>query len=137
MKKKAIITVVSKQAATDDSAIEVVTPGEYYREEDCYFAVYDESKLSGMEGTKTTLKISPNDFLLTRVGTTNAEMKFRKNSNEISMYDTPYGMLELKLETKDLKVNLDDEGGEVEIKYNLAISGQEPQNTVLKVNIKA
>ncbi|MCM0649764.1 DUF1934 domain-containing protein [Clostridium swellfunianum] len=137
MKKKAIITVVSKQAGTDDSAIEVVTPGEYYREENCYFAVYDETKLSGMEGTKTTLKISPNDFLLTRVGTTNAEMKFRKNSNEISMYDTPYGMLELKLETKDLKVDLDDDGGEVEIKYNLAISGQEPQNTVLKVNIKA
>lgn len=137
MKKKAIITVVSKQAGTDDSVIEVVTPGEYYREENCYFAVYDETKLSGMEGTKTTLKISPNDFLLTRVGTTNAEMKFRKNSNEISMYDTPYGMLELKLETKDLKVDLDDDGGEVEIKYNLAISGQEPQNTVLKVNIKA
>jgi uncharacterized beta-barrel protein YwiB (DUF1934 family) len=137
MKKKAIITVVSKQSGSDDSAIEVVTPGEYYKEEDSYIAVYDETELSGMEGTKTTLKISPEDFLLTRVGTTNAEMKFKKDAKEVTMYDTPYGVLELKLETKDLRITLDDDGGDVEINYNLAISGQKPQNTVLKVNIKA
>jgi uncharacterized beta-barrel protein YwiB (DUF1934 family) len=137
MKKKAIITVVSKQTGSDESAIEVVTPGEFYKEDNSYFAIYDETELSGMEGTKTTLKISHDNFLLTRVGTTNAEMRFKKGTNEISMYDTPYGMLEIKLETKDLKVVLDDKGGEVEIDYNLAISGQEPQKTILKVNIKA
>ena len=137
MRKKAIITVISKQTGSEESDIEVVTPGEFYKEEDSYFAIYDETQLSGMEGTKTTLKISPNNFVLTRVGTTNAAMKFKKDTNEITMYDTPYGMLELKLETKDLKVDLDDMGGNVEINYNLAISGQKPQNTVLKVNIKA
>ena len=136
MRKKAIITVVSKQTGSDDSAIEVVTPGEFYKEDDSYFAIYDETELSGMEGTKTTLKMSPNNFLLTRIGTTNAEMKFEKNTNDITIYDTPYGVLELKLETKDLKVELHDNGGDVEINYNLAIAGQKPQNTVLKVNIK-
>jgi uncharacterized beta-barrel protein YwiB (DUF1934 family) len=90
-----------------------------------------------MEGTKTTLKVSPNSFLLSREGTTNAEMKFKRDSNDITMYDTPYGVLELKLETKDLRIDLDDNGGEVLIDYNLAIAGQQPQNTVLKVNIKA
>lgn len=137
MRKKAIITVVSKQRDIEDSAIEVVTPGEYYKEEDCYCAVYDETEISGMEGTKTTLKVSPNSFLLSREGTTNAEMKFKRDSNDITMYDTPYGVLELKLETKDLRIDLDDNGGEVLIDYNLAIAGQQPQNTVLKVNIKA
>ena len=137
MKKKAIISVVSKQTGSDESAIEVVTQGEFYKEEDSYIAIYDETELSGMEGTKTTLKISPNNFLLTRIGTTNAEMRFKKGTNEISMYDTPYGMLEIKLETKDLKVDLNDNGGEVEIRYNLSISGQEPQKTILKVDIKA
>jgi uncharacterized beta-barrel protein YwiB (DUF1934 family) len=137
MTKKAIITVVSKQTDSDESAIEVVTPGQYYKEEDSYFAIYDETKISGMEGTKTTLKVSPNSFLLTRVGTTNAEMKFKKDSKDITMYDTPYGMLELKLETNDLKIDLDDNGGEVLINYNLGIAGQKPQNTILKVNIKA
>ncbi len=136
MRKKAIITVVSKQPGADESAIEVVTPGEYYKDEDSYYAIYDETELSGMEGTKTTLKISPNNFLLTRVGTTNAEMKFKKNTKEITMYNTPYGMLEMKLETKDLKIALDDAGGDVEIDYNLAIAGEKPQNTILKVNIK-
>jgi uncharacterized beta-barrel protein YwiB (DUF1934 family) len=137
MKKKAIITVVSKQRGIDDSAIEVVTPGEYYKEEDCYYAVYDETEISGMEGTKTTLKVSSNTFLLSRQGTTNAEMKFKRDSKDITMYDTPYGVLELKLETKDLKIDLDDNGGEVMIDYNLVIGGQQPQNTVLKVNIRA
>jgi uncharacterized beta-barrel protein YwiB (DUF1934 family) len=137
MKKRAIITVASKQKGIEDSAIEVVTPGEFYKDEDCYYVKYDETELSGMEGTKTTMKVSPNSFLLSRRGTTNAEMSFKTDGREISMYDTPYGTLELKVETKDLKIDLNDNGGEVVIDYNLAISGQQPQNTLLKVNIKA
>lgn len=137
MKKKAIITVVSKQSESDDSAIEVVTPGEFYKEDGSYYAIYDETELSGMEGTTTTLKVSDNSLLLSREGTTVTQMKFIKNNNDIILYNTPYGVLELKIQTKDLKINLDENGGEVSIDYNLAVSGQKPQNTILKVNIKA
>lgn len=137
MRRKAIISVVSKQTDGDGNKIEVVTPGEFYKENNDYYAVYEETELSGMEGTKTTLKISSDKLLLLRVGTTNAEMKFKKNNKDITLYNTPYGALEISVETKDLKINIDNNGGDVLVNYNLAVAGQKSQNTILEVNIKA
>lgn len=136
MRKKAVITILSKQRDSKESGIEVVSPGEFYKADGCYYAVYDETELSGMEGTTTTLEISPENFLLTRVGTTTGDMKFARGSKEITMYNTPYGALELKIDTKDLEVAVDDNGGEVLINYDVMVAGQKPQGTTLKVNIK-
>lgn len=136
-KKKAIISISSKQNNMDDSTIEVVTPGEFYKDKDDYCAEYNETEISGMEGTKTILRVSPEKFSLLRVGTTNAEMKFEKNNKAITIYNTPYGVLEMKIETLDLKINIDDFGGDILVNYNLVISNEKPQSTILKINIKA
>lgn len=136
MIKKAVVKVVSLQKDIDDKAIEVVTPGEFYKEGEYYYAIYDETELSGMEGTKTTLKVSQDEFFLSRSGSTNGEMHFKKASKDISLYDTPYGALQITIETNELKVDLSDNGGEIYIDYNLSVANQEPQNTVLKVSIR-
>lgn len=138
MKKKAIISVLSKQEdLNEDNDIEVVTPGEFYKKDDCYYAVYKETKISGMEGTTTTMKIYPKKFSIIRMGTTATKMDFKENSENLVLYNTPYGILELKIKTKDLKINIDDKGGEVSIDYNMSVSGQAAQRTILKVNINA
>lgn len=135
MKRKAIISVLSRQVG-DDEDIEVVTPGVFYFQDGDFCAEYSETEISGMEGTTTTLKIKPEKFSLIRNGSTNAKMDFDKNSESISMYHTPYGTLELKIETKRLDINIDDNGGDIYIKYLLSILGQEPLDTSLKINIK-
>jgi len=137
MRKRAIITIVSKQKDLEDDAIEVVTPGEFYIEDNYYYAVYDETELSGMEGTKTKIRISENDFLLTRTGTTTGDMRFIKGNKDKTIYSTPYGVIEISINTKDLIVNMNDNGGEVIINYDMIIAGQSPQKTELKINIKA
>lgn len=137
MNKKALISVLSKQSKEDKDTIEVVTPGEFYKEGECYCAVYEETEISGMEGTTTTLKIYPDKFSLIRMGTTNTSMEFQKDVDNISLYDTPYGTLELKIETTDLKIGVDENGGEIFINYNMSIAGQKPQITMLKINIKS
>ncbi|MFL0245875.1 DUF1934 domain-containing protein [Candidatus Clostridium stratigraminis] len=137
MNKKAIITISSQQNNVEDSRIEVVSPGEFYKEKEAYCAEYNETEISGMEGTRTTLKVSPEKFTLLRVGTTNAEMNFEKDGNALTIYNTPYGVIEMKIETLDLKVNIDEFGGDILVNYNLIIGGEKPQSTILKVNIKA
>ena len=54
--KNAIIEVESKQSI-DEEGIKVITPGNFYEEEGVYYAVYEETEISGMEGTMTTIKI--------------------------------------------------------------------------------
>ncbi|MBV7272362.1 DUF1934 domain-containing protein [Clostridium thailandense] len=134
MKKKAIISVSSKQK--EDDIIEVVTPGDFYEKDGCYYAVYKETAISGMEGTTTTLKIYEDKFVLVRMGSTSAKMEFNKQSESVSMYNTQYGTLELKIETKELNINVNDDGGDIQINYALTVGGQTPQNTLLEINIK-
>ncbi|GLC29394.1 DUF1934 domain-containing protein [Clostridium omnivorum] len=136
MNKKAIISVSSKQPSGEEEAIEVVTPGEFYKEGNFYYAIYNETELSGMEGTETTLKISEDVMYLKREGTTNTEMEFRPNTENVNLYNTPYGTLELKTKTKGLQVEMKDDGGDVMVDYSLSISGQPSQNTILNINIK-
>lgn len=135
MKKKAIISVTSKQLGDSDE-IKVVTPGTFYIEDDIFCAEYAETEISGMEGTTTTMKIKPNKFSLIRQGSTSTEMDFDKKEKSVSMYTTPYGTLELKIETKKLDVMVDEDGGDIYIKYLLSIVGQEVLDTTLKINIK-
>ena len=136
MKKKAIISVSSKQSRDEEGDIEIVTPGEFYKKDQCYYAVYKETEISGMEGTTTTMKIYPEKLSLIRMGTTTAKMDFEKKNEDIVLYNTPYGVMELKIQTKDLDIRIGDDGGEVKINYNMTVSGQKPLQTSLKVKIK-
>jgi len=139
MKKNAIISVVSKQSGIEDDgeSIEVVTPGKFYKEDNCYYAVYEETEISGMKGTTTTLKIDVEKFTLIRTGTTNTEMNFKKYVRDLTLYNTPHGALDLTVDTKELKMNVDNNGGDVFIDYDMIIGNQQILSTTLKINIKA
>ncbi len=134
MKKNALISLVSFQ--NDEDKLEVVTPGDFYKKEDLYIVEYDETKISGMEGTKTILKIGNDNFTLLREGNTITNMNFQNGKESISIYDTPYGVLQIKIKTKDLLVNVNDQGGEILVNYNMIVSGTSQTDTKLKVNIK-
>lgn len=135
MKKKAIISVSSRQQG-DSEEIKVMTPGIFYQKDNIYYVEYAETEISGMEGTITTMKIKPDRFSLIRQGSTNTEMDFDKKEKSLSMYSTPYGTFELKIETKKLDVIINENGGDIYIKYMLNVAGHDTLDTTLKINIK-
>ena len=136
MIKKAIISICSTQDIGVKEKLEVVTVGEFSINGDEFIATYDETEISGMEGTKTTLKIKENKVVLHREGTTSTKMEFQKNNTQVALYNTPYGMLELKTSTKELDLDVDEKGGNISIKYHLIAGGQEPIKTNLDMKIK-
>jgi len=136
MSKKAIISICSTQDIGEKEKIEVVTVGEFSINGDEFIATYDETEISGMEGTKTTLKIKGDKVVLHREGTTSTKMEFQKNNTQVALYNTPYGMLELKTSTKELDLDFNEKGGNISIKYHLIAGGQEPIKTNLDMKIK-
>lgn len=137
MKKKAIISITSNQSTDKDDDIEVVTPGDFFVSEDGFKVIYEETEISGMEGTMTKLCIDDKSVGLEREGTTTSKMYFEKNKSDVSLYDTPYGTLELKIKTNDLKIDMNEDGGTVLIDYKMIIGDQSVQNTKLKIEIKS
>ncbi len=83
MEKKAIISIVSNASMEDGDVIEVVSPGKYIKMDSGYKAVYEETEISGMEGTTTILTIKDKEVLLEREGTTSTKMLFNEKE--------PYG----------------------------------------------
>ncbi|WP_315081499.1 DUF1934 domain-containing protein [uncultured Clostridium sp.] len=136
MKKKAIITVKSNASMDDNKLIEVISPGEFYIDDNEFRVEYDETEISGMEGTKTTIFIRNNSFTLERQGSTTTKMNFKKRMKTTSLYKTPYGILKLNVDTKNLDIDMNEKGGTIDVKYSMGIEGQVAMNTNLVVDIK-
>ncbi|MDC4408335.1 DUF1934 domain-containing protein, partial [Acinetobacter baumannii] len=64
MEKNAVISVKSFTDLDKKDIIEVVTPGKFLIDEDGFKAIYEETEISGMDGTTTTLKILGDSFVL-------------------------------------------------------------------------
>ena len=137
MEKSAIISVRSFSDLNKDEVIEVVTPGKFHLGESEFKAVYEESEISGMDGTTTTLVIKGEALILEREGSTTTRMEFKKGEEVVSLYNTPYGMMNINISTKELDIDMDDDGGVIYTKYILGLEGQPGITTELKVKIRA
>ena len=137
MEKSAIISVRSFSDLNRDEVIEVVTPGKFHLGESEFKAVYEESEISGMDGTTTTLVIKDDALILEREGSTTTRMEFKKGEEVVSLYNTPYGMMNINISTKELDIDMDDDGGVIYTKYILGLEGQPGITTELKVKIRA
>ena len=137
MEKSAVISIRSFSDLDKDEVIEVVTPGKFHLGESEFKAVYEESEISGMDGTTTTLVIKDDVLVLEREGSTSTRMEFKKGEDVISLYNSPYGMMNINISTKELDIDMDEDGGVIYTKYVLGLEGQPGITTELKVKIRA
>ena len=102
-------------------SVELVTGGSYeYCGEGSWFT-YEESELTGMEGTLTTFKMEDGLVTLTREGSVNTQMLFQKGRRHVFLYDTPFGAMTMGVDTQRLRTRADEHGGEMDIIYAVDI----------------
>jgi len=53
-----------------------------------------------------------------------------------SLYKTPYGVLDIRIDTRKLNINVDEKGGSINTVYLLEIGGQPVLKTNLSIDIK-
>lgn len=137
--KKVIIKIVGSQA--DDAAqepeelAEFTTEGRYICADGCGSFTYQESELTGMDGTRTTIEFTPRSAMLTREGTVNSRMYFVRGQKNTFLYETPYGTATVGLETQCYRSTLSEHGGELEIGYVVDFDHAFVGRNQLKINI--
>ena len=93
MEKDVVISIkgMQKYEDADPDVIELVTAGRLMRDDAGYTLTYQESELTGLEGTLTTIQVEAEGELVTlmRVGEVNAQMVFQEGRRHLSMYNTP------------------------------------------------
>ncbi|MGE4277298.1 MAG: DUF1934 domain-containing protein [Lawsonibacter sp.] len=138
MEKDVIISIkgMQKYEDSDPDTIELVTEGRLMRDDSGYTLTYQESELTGLEGTLTTIQVEGEQVTLMRVGEVNAQMVFQKGRRHLSMYNTPYGAMAVGVNTRNLLTNLDDQGGDIEIDYAIEIDHMIAGRNLFQIKVK-
>ncbi|MBE5812339.1 MAG: DUF1934 domain-containing protein [Clostridiales bacterium] len=106
-------------------SVELTTPGTIeYLDEGCKI-VYEESELTGMKGTTTTIIVDKSGRVtLNREGTTNSCLVFEEGQRHMSYYDIGEGAFTISVYTEYLEADINKIGGEIEIEYVLEIDNK-------------
>ena len=120
----------------DPDETELMTEGTLELAEDSIVLSYEESELTGMEGTTTTFEVKGPRVTLTRSGTVNSQMVFEEGRQHTSLYETPFGELSVDIQTSILKHNLSERGGLLEIKYSIAVEHTVTGRNCFKIRVR-
>lgn len=121
MNKDVMITIHSVQNidGRDCDGPELITQGTYEYAPDGARFSYMESELTGMGGTRTDIQVRPEEIILSRRGSVNAQMVFRRGEKQRFRYQTDFGSMSLGVSTQRMESTLNEHGGDLEIEYDL------------------
>lgn len=139
IKKDVIIFVKGEQyyEGVDPDGVELISEGTMTIDgEGTITLSYDETELTGMEGTTTTFCICGDVVTLTRSGRVNSQMIFQEGRPHSSLYTTPWGKLEVDIATSKLLHRITDRGGLMEIQYTIAVGHQVTGRNQYKVRVR-
>ena len=120
----------------DPDETELMTEGTMVLTEDGMVLSYEESELTGMEGTTTTFEVKGPRVTLTRSGAVNSQMVFEEGRQHTSLYETPFGELSVDIQTSELRHNLSERGGLMEIKYSIAVEHTVTGRNCFKIRVR-
>ena len=120
----------------DPDATELMTEGTMALTEDGIVLSYEESELTGMEGTTTTFEVKGPRVTLIRSGAVNSQMVFEEGRQHTSLYETPFGELSVDIQTSELKHNLSERGGLMEIRYSIAVEHTVTGRNCFKIRVR-
>ena len=89
------------------------------------------------EGGETRLTLAAEEAALERSGPMEMRMRFQSGAVHPARCRTPYGGLELSVETEYLRHALTPEGGRVLIRYRLSAQGQSLGHFALQLHVQA
>lgn len=140
MEKQVLLSIRGQQifeGAQEPEVTELMTEGTMSTDENSNVTlVYQESELTGLEGTQTTIQVEPESVTILRQGQVNSQMVFQQGRRHLSLYNTPYGALTMGVSTRRMKVDLDETGGSIEIDYAIEIDHAVAGQNLFQIYVK-
>ena len=123
MKQKVLLSIRGVQSYADQEpdVIELVTEGTLEKLGDGWEILYEETKLTGMEGVTTSFLIEPDKIVLTRTGSLKSQMIFTLDKPHDSLYQMDFGALMITVCATKIHTDLSEQGGTVDLDYRIEI----------------
>lgn len=125
-----------QQQNEESNDVELFTEGKFKKDGEKYILKYTESEMTGFDNTTTTVEIENEKVSIIRNGNVNSQMIFIKDKKTTSYYNTQFGSLIIGVMADKLDVDINDDGGKIDINYIIDINEEYiGQNSVL-IDIK-
>lgn len=106
----------------DNDTIEVINAGTYYKRNGKHYVKYEELVEGTDEITNTLLKITDNEVELISKGATGSHMVFTRGQKNMNYYNTPFGGINLGVDTYDMNIDIREEAIIVDLEYGLEVN---------------
>ena len=103
----------------EEDSIDFSTDGLYTYDGSTASFSYLETDVTGMEGTRTSVVVSPDKVIVDRDGAVTSRMVFQPGLKDAFLYETPVGSATMHMNTRGLSSRFNEHGGHVEIDYVL------------------
>ena len=134
-----LLTIRSEQHFEDmePDSIELMTEGTLTPiGEGGILLAYQESALTGLEGTTTTFEVRGPQVILSRTGSVNSQMVFEEGKQHTSLYETPFGELAIDVQTSRLRHSLTEQGGLMDLRYSISVEHSVTGRNAFKIRVR-
>ncbi len=128
-----VVLSIAAGRAASAPITELVTLGRYRMEDGEHVLEYDETELSGAEGTTTTIRFGGDKVSMERSGTEQSLFMIEKGRHVVSAYDTPMGIFSIGFLGTKLDYDIAGHEGKLELCYNIDLGSESFANR-LEVN---
>lgn len=137
MTKEILLTIAGLHLTDGENGnIEVVTAGDYYNRSGKHYILYDEVT-EGMSGhTSNVIKFGENSLEITKKGLINARLVVEKGKRYRTVYQTPFGGIEITLVGQDVEVTETEKNIAVRAEYVLEVNEENLAECTIEMNVR-
>ena len=119
MMKDVVISIRAIQACgmDDEDMVEFTTDGLYTFDGEVGCLTYMESEVTGLEGTRTSVMVMPDQVVVDRDGLITSRMCFKEGERSSFLYGLPCGSATMNINARRVQRHVGEHGGDVEIDY--------------------
>ena len=137
MMKDVVISIHSLTGlGEEEDSLDFVTDGLYSYVDGVASLSYLESEVTGLEGTRTSVMVSPDKVVVDRDGLVMSRMVFSPGQRSAFQYDTPIGTATMQMDTHSITQRFDERGGDMEIDYVLGLEHAVISRNRFRLNVR-
>lgn len=138
MTERVMLTVTGEQTGADGQREKntTVCSALYTRQGGVHKLFFTDTDPENGEGTSSEIRFSDRAFIISRKGQVETNMRLVAGRVTAGQYETPYGVLDMKLDTKQITLLESDDVIEAEVVYELQLGGAETVLSRVTVAVK-
>ena len=133
---KGIQTTIDFDGNGEDETMEMITEASYYFRNNKHYIIYEDYDEEYKAATKNTIKISDEKIEIQKSGVISTNMIFENDSKNVSRYTTPFGDMEIEIDTGKIDIEIRDTEIEIRLDYNIAINSLDVSKNRMEICIR-